>query len=347
MPFLNTEEEEMRRLFITFIGVNASYLAVLVVLGIVFVIIMRLGYQASINGDVNLVFALLSVTLIVIATLRFSPASKLIEFMIGYGYSLLPGVGSPSAREDIAKIQKIANQLWTYTLIAFTFPLSFMGIIPLKELDTAESEWLLLIAIVCIVIYSVATSSSFKRVWSMYFILGCIGLVLTFMNVFPDTTSVIKDTTKSVSALVSNLFASEPEPVWMTVSEMSYTPDQAGWTKRSVSVPPGFGRCRIICKEGYKQYITTANPYYINVQCGGVSNATANGEREDTRFHFLQQLIKVKGVTYGSSTDNFPCDNSVTALLAPNAKLTDVTNFRGNIGKSVFIIQKEMYPPNS
>jgi hypothetical protein len=138
----------------------------------------------------------------------------------------------------------------------------------------------------------------------------------------------------------------DPRPQWTTVGHLSYTPDRVGWTTLSTKIPDGPGQCRIVCKEGYQQYITTSNPYHINVGCRGVSSAAANGDREDQRFTFLEQLIQVRGVTHGSTTRPFPCATVVDVSVAPNVDVRDVTNFRGNKGRVVFEVQRENLPPS-
>ncbi|MFA5986686.1 MAG: hypothetical protein WC819_05060 [Parcubacteria group bacterium] len=159
---------------------------------------------------------------------------------------------------------------------------------------------------------------------------------------------IINSTLKKAGEIknaIGKKFVDEPEPVWTPVGEMKYTPNNPDWTTVSITVPEGEGLCRIKCVRGYYQYFTDkGSTSYI--EPGGRSYAQKLA-LEDSRYTPLAQLIKVNGVTNSVRTHEFSCGGKVVkASFKPNMHSTIPEDFSKNEGDAIFLVEKQIFPPN-
>ncbi len=145
----------------------------------------------------------------------------------------------------------------------------------------------------------------------------------------------------SFTKITGKWFEDEPDPIWVAVGEMSYVPNQPGWTTKKISIPPGISTCRITCVQGYNQYFTDKGyPVYI----APTGKGSAKVILEDNRFAPHAQLIRVNNITKKVQSHDFVCDDTVQASFVPNMQSSDPTNFHGNTGTAVFVVEKLLKP---
>ncbi len=157
----------------------------LAVLGMLsWIAIMTFAYASNTSGNLIIPSVLfVSITSMTIL-LQWSPISLAVTNALGYAFALIPGAGDPNFRTDVANANKIANIIWQSILIAFSLPLLAMSLwwIPSVEADVLM---ILLVAIVALLIWSIATNTQKTKVWRAYFILGFFGLAKALVFMYP------------------------------------------------------------------------------------------------------------------------------------------------------------------
>jgi len=150
---------------------------------------------------------------------------------------------------------------------------------------------------------------------------------------------IIRKTTKA-TGFIKNIIADKPKPLWLSVGEMSYSPDYPGWTTKTLRIPGGYSKCRIICQQGYDQY-------YHDLSDTGYIGCTGRSRTDVTpkyrRFTKAAQLIQVNGIVSATNSSEFDCDDVVRASFMPNMQNVS-ENFIGNKGRPLFLVEKLQNP---